>query len=105
MREEKLRAHLCEFDDLTTAQTKLLVIVQHRLCAQYEFSRYYNCACEMHWYHWSSQVQVTHTFMFSIQRASTGPSRMYQRLSESVAFTPSRISDERIPSVLHSTLQ
>lgn len=30
-------------------------------------------------------------FMFSIQRASTGPSKIYQRLLESVALVPQRI--------------
>lgn len=39
-------------------------------------------------------------FMFSIQTASTGPSKTYHLLSLSGALTPRRTSDGRIPSVL-----
>ena len=38
--------------------------------------------------------------MFSIQTASTGPSKMYQRESRSVDDDPKRIRDDKIPSVL-----
>lgn len=38
--------------------------------------------------------------MFSIHRASTGPSNMYHFLRASVAMAPRRMSVERIPSVL-----
>lgn len=39
-------------------------------------------------------------FMFSIQTASTGPSKRYHFLSDVELELPSRIIDERIPSVL-----
>jgi len=39
-------------------------------------------------------------FMFSIHKASTGPSKMYHLLLVSVAAAPRRMSEERIPSVL-----
>lgn len=39
-------------------------------------------------------------FMFSIHKASTGPSNMYHFLLESVATVPRRMSVEKIPSVL-----
>lgn len=39
-------------------------------------------------------------FMFSIQTASTGPSKTYHRLSESSTEIPCRTIDDKIPSVL-----
>lgn len=39
-------------------------------------------------------------FMFSIHKASTGPSNMYHFLMVSAAAAPCRMSEERIPSVL-----
>lgn len=39
-------------------------------------------------------------FIFSIHRASTGPSNMYQRLFWSVAAIPALSNVEKIPSVL-----
>ena len=39
-------------------------------------------------------------FMFSIQMASTGPSNMYHFLLVSEAMAPTRMREEKIPSVL-----
>ena len=39
-------------------------------------------------------------FMFSIQTASTGPSNMYHFLLVSEAMAPTRMREEKIPSVL-----